>query len=202
MSSSQPAPWTIVALQAARPQPWRNGAGETRELLAWPAADDVRLRISVDEVHAATPLLRVAGSERWFAVLEGEGMVLRVPQAKHRLTRAGEPLRLDAGGATECRPVRGAARDLHLLAAPGRAILLRVRGELAFATGGPTLLAVYAHTAAAHVRGGQAPLSVPPYHLGWVLHEQPLSGMVAGADARSGSRRHPSRPGSQAPTQP
>jgi hypothetical protein len=70
-----------------------------------------------------------------------------------------------------------------VLAAPTHAVLLRVRGELTFATGGPTLLAVYAHTAAVQVRAGPAPLNVPPYHLGWVLQEEPVAGIVAGADA-------------------
>jgi uncharacterized protein len=183
MSSSPPAPWTLVALQAAHAQPWRHGAGATRELLAWPAAGDARVRISVDDLHAAASLPRVAGSERWFAVLESEGVLLRAPHARHRLTRGGEPLRLDAGAAGECKPLRGAARALHVLAAPGHAVLLRVRGEVAFATGGPTLLAVYAHAAAAQLRAGAGPLNVPPYHLGWIVQQEPLAGLVAGADA-------------------
>ncbi|MDB5956755.1 HutD family protein [Ramlibacter sp.] len=183
MSPSPAAPWTTVALQAARPQPWRSGAGVTRELLAWPSAEDARLHLCVDDVHTASALPRREGSERWLAVLEGEGVLLRVPKARHRLTRAGEPLRLDAGIVADCKPLRGPARDLHLLAMPGRAVLLRVRGELTFATGGLTLLAVYAHTAAARISAGPATLSVPAYHLGWVLQEEPLAGIVAGADA-------------------
>jgi environmental stress-induced protein Ves len=183
MFSSPPAPWTLVSLQAAHAQPWRHGAGATRELLAWPAAGEARVRIRVDELHAATPLPRASGSECWLAVLEGEGVLLRAARAKHRLTRAGEPLRMDAGAASECKPLRGSARDLHVMAVPGHAVLLRVRGELAFATDGPTLLAVYAHASTAQVRAGATPLNVPPYHLGWRLQEQPLAGLVAGADA-------------------
>lgn len=183
MSSRPPAPWTMVSLQAAHAQPWRHGAGATRELLAWPPSGDTRVRVLVDDVQAAAALPRVPGSECWFAVLEGEGVLLRAPQAKHRLTRGGEPLRLDAGAAGECKPLRGSARNLHVLAAPGGAVLLRVRGELAFATGGPTLLAVYAHAAAAQVRAGACRLDVPPYHLGWILQQVPLAGLVVGADA-------------------
>jgi len=183
MASSALSPWTIVALQAAVPQPVRNGTGAARELLAWPAAGRVRVHVAVHDVHAAGLLPRVPGSERWFAVLEGEGVLLRRPQAKHRLTRAGEPLCLETGVATDCKPLRGSARTLHVLAAPASAVLLRVRGELAFAIGGPTLLGVYAHTAPAHVRTAGSPLSVPPYHLGWILQQQPLAGVVAGIDA-------------------
>jgi environmental stress-induced protein Ves len=182
MSPSPPAAWTIVALHGARPQPWRNGAGVTRELLAWPSTD-AHLHVAVEDVHAAATFARIAARERWFAVLEGEGVLLRMPGARHRVTRGGEPLRLDAGASTECKPLRGSARHLHLLAAPGRAVLLRVRDELAFATGEATLLAVYAHAAAAQVRAAGAPVSVPPYHLAWTLQEQPLAGLVASADA-------------------
>jgi hypothetical protein len=183
MASTAPAPWTIVALRAAHPQPWPHGTGATRELLAWPGAEAPRLRISVDDVQGAATLPRLAGHERWLAVLEGDGVVLRAPRRRHRLARAGEPLHLDADLAAECQPLHGAARQLHVLALAGRAALLRVRGELAFATGGPTLLAVYAHAAAAQVRVQPAPLDVPPYHLAWRLQEQALAGLVASADA-------------------
>ena len=36
-----------VQLSAVPPQPWRNGGGSTRELLAWPAAADWKLRVSL-----------------------------------------------------------------------------------------------------------------------------------------------------------
>ena len=39
-----------VALSSATPQAWRNGGGVTRELLAWPAADAWRVRVSVADV--------------------------------------------------------------------------------------------------------------------------------------------------------
>mgnify|MGYP000415291841 CR=1 FL=1 len=40
----------VVAVERMAPQPWRNGGGFTRELLAWPSADDWQLRISVAEI--------------------------------------------------------------------------------------------------------------------------------------------------------
>jgi environmental stress-induced protein Ves len=175
--------WTLVPVAAARPQPSGNGAGVMRELLAWPQAEACRVRMVLAEVQRSGPLPRFPGGERWFAGLEGDGVVLRMPRARQRATRSAEPLRFDAGMAVDSRLVRGPSRHFSVVAAPGQAAMCRVQGTLAFATGEPTLLAVYAHGAPAQVRPGGAPVLVPPYHLGWNLQEQPVSGMVAGEDA-------------------
>jgi environmental stress-induced protein Ves len=175
--------WTIVPVAAARPQPWPNGGGVTRELLAWPAAGDCRLRLSVADVHRGTPLTRFPGHERWLAVLDGEGVMLRVPGTRHRVTRHGEPLRFDANLPLACRHTRGAMRTFEAIAAPGAAALCRVHGDLAFATGGPALLAVYAHASPVQVRPGDSSVLVPPYHLGWRLLQGPVSGMVSAVEA-------------------
>ena len=58
------------------PQAWRNGGGSTRELLAWPAGADWRVRVSVAEIGADGPFSAFDGVERWFAVLSGAGVVL------------------------------------------------------------------------------------------------------------------------------
>ena len=44
--------WRSVSLASVPPQPWKNGGGTTRELLAWPAGADWRVRLSVAEVVA------------------------------------------------------------------------------------------------------------------------------------------------------
>ena len=53
------------------PQRWRNGAGFTRELLAWPSAGDWQLRISVADIDADAGFSVFPGVERWFSVVEG-----------------------------------------------------------------------------------------------------------------------------------
>ena len=53
--------WNLVQLADVAPQPWKNGGGTTRELLAWPDAASWRVRLSVAEV-AADPLLGEAVS--------------------------------------------------------------------------------------------------------------------------------------------
>jgi environmental stress-induced protein Ves len=41
--------------------PWRNGGGRTRELLAWPSAEDWQLRVSVAEIEADGPFSAFPG---------------------------------------------------------------------------------------------------------------------------------------------
>lgn len=159
--------WRIVPLAEAVPQPWRNGGGITRELLAWPSPHDWRVRISVADVERAGPFSRFAGIERWFAVLSGQGVVLDVDGARHRVTPEDEALRFDGGAVVECSLVDGATRDLNLMAVPGAARMQRVRGALRVQPPGPALLALYAHQAPARVQAGGHSVDVPALHLAW-----------------------------------
>ena len=76
--------WNLVSLQAQPEQPWRNGGGMTRELLAFPAPAQWTVRISVADIQTSGPFSRFDGIERWFAVLDGDGVVLRSEFATHR----------------------------------------------------------------------------------------------------------------------
>ena len=66
----------VVALMSAAPQPWRNGGGVTRELLAG-RTEDWSVRLSVADIERDGPFSAFAGVDRWFAVLSGAGVVAR-----------------------------------------------------------------------------------------------------------------------------
>jgi hypothetical protein len=165
-------------LESVASQPWRNGSGVTRELLAWPTGENWQVRLSVADVNADGPFSRFQGIERWFAVLEGEGVELRVRRVFHRLTPASEPFRFDGGEPVDCAPFGGTTRDFNLMAAPGTARLRRVRGSLPVRTCAPTLLAVYAHAQGAQMIFGSQTIDVPARHLAWRLQDHPLTGTV------------------------
>lgn len=175
--------WALVSLDAAAAQPWRNGGGVTRELLAWPQAADWRLRISVADVRAAGPFSRFDGIERWFAVLEGAGVVLRLEGRQQRLTDADAPFCFDGGAKVDCALLADATRDFNLMAPPGCARLQRVRGEERIAAASGSLLCVYAHAHPAHVDMDGATLQVPARHLAWQLLPVAASGSVRGDHA-------------------
>ncbi|MEJ5992681.1 HutD family protein [Ramlibacter sp. PS3R-8] len=161
--------WQLVSLEATAPQPWRNGGGVTRELLAWPDAADWRVRMSVADVQSDGPFSRFEGVERWFAVLAGEGVILRIDAEEHRLASASEPLRFDGAAAVHCRLTAGATRDFNLMAPPGRAQLRRVRGRTHMNLQAQRLLALYAHDVPATVVTEGEATDVPAYHLAWRL---------------------------------
>jgi environmental stress-induced protein Ves len=175
--------WSLVSLDAAAAQAWRNGGGVTRELLAWPDAADWRVRLSVADVVAAGPFSRFPGIERWFAVLEGDGVVLEMADREHSLGRTDAPLRFDGAVAVDCRLRGGPTRDFNLMAAPGCARMLRVRGEQAVRTEGRMLVAAYTHAQPAQIVFAGESLGLPPRHLAWRLLEGDGRGSVRGTDA-------------------
>jgi hypothetical protein len=106
---------TLVRLDEVPAQPWRNGGGSTRELLAWPDASRWKARISVAEVAADGPFSVFPGVQRWFAVLEGRGVELAIDGRRARVTRGAAPIGFSGGAATVCRLLGGPTRDLNLM---------------------------------------------------------------------------------------
>ena len=107
-----------VALSHACEQTWRNGGGSTRELLAWPAAGAWSLRISVAAIARDGPFSAFAGVQRWFAVLRGDGVMLRLGDCPITLTPSDSPLAFDGAAAPFCELLGGPTQDLNLMLRP------------------------------------------------------------------------------------
>lgn len=105
----------IRTLADTAPQPWANGGGVTRELLAWPAADAWQVRVSVADIGQDGPFSGYPGVTRWFAVLEGGGVALHLPAGTRRLTPADAALCFDGADAPGCTLLDGPTRDLNLM---------------------------------------------------------------------------------------
>lgn len=99
--------------------PWRNGGGRTRELLAWPAADDWLLRVSVAEIEADGPFSPFPNVDRCFAVLDGAGVELALPSGLVRLGPRDDAVSFAGEEAPGCRLIDGPTRDLNLMARRG-----------------------------------------------------------------------------------
>jgi uncharacterized protein len=148
----------LVTLADAAPQAWKNGGGITRDLLAWPSAAAWQLRISVAEVARSGPFSAYPGIQRWFAVVQGAGVVLHFADGSRTLTSDSPPLQFDGAAAPGCDLVDGPTLDLNLLAdtSAGQARLQRVQpgvdwcdpaGLRALFTVQPAVLLVDGHAA-------------------------------------------------------
>lgn len=165
--------WQLVPLSRTAATPWRNGGGSTRELLAWPSPQDWRVRISVADVEADGPFSAFPGIERWFCVLEGEGVTLRTGAAAQALDGGSAPFRFDGGAAVDCALRAGPTRDFNLMAAPGRAQLRRVGGAGQVQVAAGALVGLYAHRSGARVATDAQWLGVPAATLAWCLVQAP-----------------------------
>lgn len=171
--------WQQVSLGQVTPQPWRNGGGRTRELLAWPWAAEWRVRLSVADVEAAGPFSRFDDIERWFAVLEGDGVVLQVAGEAHRLTSRDDPFRFDGGAQVDCTLLGAPTRDFNLMASPGAARMRRVRGEATVQSEGRALLAFYAHGSPARLESAGGLLQLPAMHVAWCVQDAQAAVRIA-----------------------
>lgn len=113
---------------AVAPQPWRNGGGQTRELITWPPGAEAQgwqLRLSVADITQDGLFSAFDGVERWFAVLSGAGVALTLDGDSQRLTPDSEPLVFDGAAAPACKLLDGPTRDLNLMLRGVRGSLLR-----------------------------------------------------------------------------
>ena len=107
----------ILRPSQVTPEPWANRGGATRALLAWPDPARWTVRVSVADVERAGPFSVFPGVDRWFAVLEGDGVRLATAGRPSVVVRAGdEQLHAFPGdAATDCELLGGATRDLNVM---------------------------------------------------------------------------------------
>ncbi len=161
--------WQQIELANVSASRWRNGGGETRELLAWPTADDWVWRMSVAEVAASGPFSRFVGVQRWFAVLHGAGVRLQVDQTEHTLTGSSAPFCFDGASATQCELLSGATQDFNLMTRQHQASaqMKRISGDLRLRTHSAGVVAVYSMEGETIVRCQLESVTVPAHCLVW-----------------------------------
>jgi uncharacterized protein len=103
----------VVRFTDAKPQPWKNGGGVTRELLAWPTSREWAIRLSVADIERDGPFSAFLGVDRWFAVLTGNGVRLGVPEKL--IQRGDDAVNFDGALAPNCTLINGPTRDLNLM---------------------------------------------------------------------------------------
>jgi environmental stress-induced protein Ves len=147
------------------PRPWRNGGGTTRELLVRPEGPAWRVRVSVADVADDGPFSAFPSVSRWFAVLEGEGVVLTVDGVEHRCVAGGEPVAFPGDADTRARLIDGPTRDLNLMLRGVPGAMQRVVADEPFRPG-TRECGLYASVAGrVHTGSGDEPM--PAHALRW-----------------------------------
>ena len=118
--SAEPIDWRELA-----PQPWKNGAGLTRELALSPLgafASEFDWRISVAEVARDAPFSAFPGVDRCIVLLGGAGMMLRDTGGawQHRLDQHVRPFDFAGDADVDARLIGGASHDLNVMTRRGR----------------------------------------------------------------------------------
>jgi uncharacterized protein len=99
--------------------PWKNGGGVTREVLvSW--HDDRQLawdwRISIATVAQSGPFSNFPGIDRSIAVLDGEGMTLRLSGKRTvQLDQSTDPFAFSGEDAVMCDTLSGPTTDLNVM---------------------------------------------------------------------------------------
>lgn len=97
------------------PQAWRNGGGQTRELLAWPDAVDWQIRISLADIDTDGIFSAFPNTLRWFSVVEGRGINLNFEGENLTQTLMSNSLKFDGSQMPYCTLIDGSTRDLNLM---------------------------------------------------------------------------------------
>jgi environmental stress-induced protein Ves len=105
----------VVSLARAQQQVWRNGAGSTRELLAWPSPARWQWRVSVAEIVQDGPFSTFPGVQRWIAVTHGGGVLLRFAAHQVMLVPGSAPFSFEGAGAPYCELLDRHSQDLNLM---------------------------------------------------------------------------------------
>ena len=110
-------------LRTIAPQPWKNGAGLTREIaFGGASAADFDWRLSVAEVERDAPFSAFPGIDRSITLLRGAGMRLRALDGSidHALTTPLAPFAFSGDGALTATLAGGASTDFNVMTRRGR----------------------------------------------------------------------------------
>ncbi|AML58919.1 hypothetical protein AXX16_3223 [Serratia rubidaea] len=101
--------------------PWRNGGGETREIVCQPAEGaNFDWRASIATIAQDGPFSAFDGIDRSITLLEGDGVRLVGDGIDHRLVMPGEPFAFSGDVALQAQLLGGVSRDFNIMTRRGR----------------------------------------------------------------------------------
>lgn len=160
-----------LRLDRVPPVPWRNHGGSTQVLLALPQADDWRWRVSVARIERDGDFSAYPGVDRWIAVVDGHGLVLRAGERRLLLERGGPPAHFDGGVAPHAELSEGPTRDLNLMVRrdAARGEMLRAEMEAEWVSAAPWRAVFVAGPVRLQIDDADA-ARLAPMSLAWSTH--------------------------------
>lgn len=161
--------WNVINLDFIAPAPWKNGGGTTRELVAWPSANDWKWRMSVAEVAKSGSFSRFEGVKRWFAMVSGAGVKLRTQCVVHTLDSSSEPICFDGAADTDCNLIDGTTLDFNLMVRGDSisAKMVRVNEPIDFRVSDASTVAIFIMTTKATIEYNASSADIEPGNLIW-----------------------------------
>jgi uncharacterized protein len=165
-------PARVTRLADVAPTAWKNGAGVTRELLAWPNPEHWAIRVSVAEISSSAAFSAFGNIDRWFAVISGAGVCLSDGIGSVQVGDA--PIRFDGALAPKCQLIDDITQDLNVMIDRARGhgcvkVLrdcARVNFEHTIDINDTTVAGAFC-AAACEIVDGDVLLDVPPMSLIW-----------------------------------
>ncbi len=95
--------------------PWRNGGGQTRELMTWPHGEHWCARFSVAQIDQSGPFSEFVNTTRWFTLIEGETVNLSVAGQSVDLDTESPPFLFDGAQPCNARLHKGRVLAFNLM---------------------------------------------------------------------------------------
>ena len=108
----------ILRAASYRRMPWKNGGGETIEMVVSPAGasfDSFDWRLSMAHVGAPGPFSLFTGIDRTLSVISGHGLTLTLPERAVTLNRCSAPFAFPGDVAVDSTLTDGAIDDLNVM---------------------------------------------------------------------------------------
>lgn len=114
----------IIRREDYRRMPWKNGQGMTEEVLSFPVGSDAERfdwRVSIAHVRTDGPFSLFPGVDRTIALLEGNGLLLDLPDDRTvTLTGTSDPFSFSGDWSVASRNLGGQTTDLNVMTRRGR----------------------------------------------------------------------------------
>ena len=113
----------ILGHSGYKRMPWKNGLGVTEEVMAHPPGSDIASfgwRLSIAHVGADGPFSVFTGIDRTIVLLNGDGLLLDLPDQTIELDRKGEPFAFSGDLEISSRNMGGPTIDLNIMTRRGQ----------------------------------------------------------------------------------